>query len=140
MSDNMIPLAVLAAELSEDVNMLARRLGSSVHLDNIGLRFVTRADAAQLIAERREAERDTLARVTAIADSGSAHADRERVRAIRRAQERSGLQLDGLSLSDAAHASITAEHHAARLSRAGETLDEMMRPDAMQYHPIEKEQ
>lgn len=140
MSDNMIPLAVLAAELSEDVNSLARRLGSSVHLDSIGLRFVTRSDAAACIAARREAERDALVRASRVTNADPARAHRERVRAIQRSQRDAALSLDGLSLSDAAHANITAEHHAARLSRSGEALDEMMRADAMQYHPIAKEQ
>ena len=140
MSDTMIPLTVLAAELSEDVNSLARRLGSSVHLDSIGLRFVSRADAAACITARREADRDALARASRVTGSDPARADRERIRAIQRSQRDTALQLDGLSMSDAAHASITADHHAARLSRSGDALDEMMRADAMQYHPIAKEQ
>src|SRR4051794_38379319 len=49
----MVPLALIAAELDEPLEDLARRLGDDVMLDDVGLRTVTVDVARELIVEYR---------------------------------------------------------------------------------------
>jgi hypothetical protein len=73
---------------------------------------------------RQQAERQRRARAHA---NNTGRATRARVRAIQQRQQDSGLQLDDMSLTDAAYATVTAGHHAARLEASGSALDEMLR-------------
>jgi hypothetical protein len=52
----LLPLSLLAPELSTDVAALAHQLGAEVILDDVGIHCVTPSTARQLIAQRDAAQ------------------------------------------------------------------------------------
>ena len=135
-----VPLTLLAAELDSGVRSLSARLGAQITRDRTGFRVVPAWVAVELLAEhaaRQQTEQDRLARDRA-ARAAQPNLTRERVRAIRRAQEQAGLQTADMDLSAAALATVAVDHYVSRQQASGDALDEMLRGD-MHYHSTPKE-
>lgn len=81
---NLLPAALLAAELNVTVDALVRQIGNdAVVLDDLGMRNVSRSTARGVIAEQRAREarrRDLEAQETALSAEKAKLADADRAR------------------------------------------------------------
>jgi len=142
-----IPLSHLALEglgngstLEARADHLAKELADETVLDDCGRACVRRSVARELFAIReqarqRQAERQQ-ARRTATAEESQRL--RDRVRSIQEKQRQRDDGLDGLDMSEAALATMTAAEHAERVRRSSSNLDDFLSGD-ISYHRIERD-
>jgi hypothetical protein len=97
----LVPLSLLAPELSTDVAALAHQLGAEVIHDDVGIRCVTPSTARQLIAQRDAAEVARKAAFAADYAASSSWLPAMRAQLLRRiGRERSGNAMADLLASD----------------------------------------
>lgn len=141
---NWIPLTALAIEgfgrgttVEDRTAHLAAQLADRLVFDDLGRRCVARSVARELFT--RQAEQAGRLRERRAANRAELRAEtnrlRERIRAIRAKQESQDLGLDGLSMSEAALATLTADDIAQRLTESGNRLEEHL-SGAMIHHRI----
>lgn len=137
MSDNTIALATLATEWGTTADQLARQLGDKVVVDSLGVRWARHRDAAELLARRRErntarAEADA-ARRSGMVDT--ARDTRDRIKAIRAAHAANPLIVDDLSMTEAAHLVVKADHLVGRQAASAAVLDDYLSGGGVVLHP-----
>lgn len=131
-----VPLAVLALELHQPIDNLARRLAGDVVVDPVtGLRAVPatfcRTYLAKVHDEARRIHQDALRMQAERAANDPALLQRARVRAIQAAQ--AVPPPDGVSAFEV----MLANDPENALNRAGRHMDEMLRGGGT-YHPINR--
>jgi hypothetical protein len=128
-----VPLAYLALELGEHIDVLAARLDGEVVRDDVGMRCVTRETARLVLAEAREEEAKR-----------EAHWQRERARTLALALEQQAAIPQGVAPPEGlehldAVALMGARAAAARLDDAGRRHDEYASGEVV-FHPIRNEE
>jgi hypothetical protein len=126
----VIPLAYLAIELAESIDVLAARLGSEVQVDDIGMRCVTRETARRTLADEREEEAEREALWQRQRDDTLALAAAQQAAIPAGVAPPAGLEnLTAVQL-------LGAGATAARLDAAGDRFEEFASGDVT-FHPID---
>jgi hypothetical protein len=136
MTEPLVPLVTIAAELRCNVDVLVRRFAGDILIDEAGLRCipasVSREYLAKVHAEAREVHRQALRMAAERAAQGNPL--RERVRRIQARQDQLGDPIDGAALARMMESDGARD---AELDRAAATRHELMTGTTV-YHKLQE--
>jgi hypothetical protein len=140
MSDQLVPLAVLATELNCGVRQLEERHAANIIRDDAGIRCMP-GDVVRDLIDRRDAKVEARrAERLSREQHPSTHPVRDRVKALSAAQ--AAMPIEGvadLSLSESAYARLTAHELQDKYDAAAQQRHEMLTGEMTMHRITERD-